>query len=107
MESHESKPLRCVGHANPQLLQQEQAERTARAEAETNELKKKYNLGEGQEAIKRYKADYDATTTELEKLSTKSDAKFIENPPLTNDDQISYTETSVGDVKLGVARFEI
>ena len=102
----ETKPYVAVGHANPQLLQQEQAERTARAETETNELKKKYNLSDGQEAIKRYKAEYDATTAELEKLSKNSDAKFIENPPLTLDDQISYTETSVGDVKLGVARFD-
>ena len=63
-------------------------------------------MSDGQEAIKRYKADYDATTAELEKLAKTSDAKFIENPPLTNDDQIDYTETSVGDVKLGVARFD-
>ena len=102
----ETKPYVAVAHANPQLIQQEQAERTARAEAQTNELKKKYNVSDGQEAIKRYKADYDATTAELEKLARTSDAKFIENPPLTNDDQIDYTETSVGNVKLGVARFD-
>jgi len=102
----ETKPYVAVAHANPQLIPQEQAERTARAEAETNELKKKYHLTDGQEAIKHYKADYDATTAELEKLSTNSDAKFIENPPLTLDDQIDYTETSVGNVKLGVARFD-
>lgn len=102
----ETKPYVAVAHANPQLIAQEQAERTARADAEMNELKKKYNLSDGQEAIKRYKAEYDATTAELEKLSKSSDAKFIENPPLTLDDQIDYTETAVGDVKLGVARFD-
>src|ERR1043166_6129810 len=102
----DTKPYVAVAHANPQLIQQDQAERTARADAETNELKKKYNVSDGQEAIKRYKADYDATTAELEKLAKMSDAKFIENPPLTLDDQIDYTETSVGNVKLGVARFD-
>ena len=102
----ETKPYVAVAHANPQLIAQEQSERTARADAQTNELKKKYNLNDGQEAIKRYKAEYDATTAELEKLAKLSDAKFIENPPLTLDDQIDYTETSVGDVKLGVARFD-
>ena len=102
----ETKPYVAVAHANPQLITQEQAERTARADAQTNELKKKYNTSDGQEAIKRYKADYDATTAELEKLARLSDAKFIENPPLTLDDQIDYTETSIGDVKLGVARFD-
>ena len=102
----ETKPYVAVAHANPQLIVQDQAERKARADAQTNELKKKYNVSDGQEAIKRYKAEYDATTAELEKLSKLSDAKFIENPPLTFDDQIDYTETSVGDVKLGVARFD-
>jgi Zn-dependent M16 (insulinase) family peptidase len=102
----ETKPYAAVAHANPQLIQQEQAERTARSDAETNALKTKYNVSDGQEAIKRYKAEYDATTAELEKLSKNSDAKFIESPPLTLDDQIDYAETSVGDVKLGVARFD-
>src|ERR1051326_9412922 len=98
----DTKPYVAVAHANPQLIKQDQAERTARADAETDELKKKYNVTDGQEAIKRYKADYAAPTAELEKLARMSDAKFIENPPLTLDDQIDYTETSVGNVKLGV-----
>ncbi|HET6979903.1 MAG TPA: hypothetical protein VFI24_26460 [Pyrinomonadaceae bacterium] len=102
----QTKPYVAVGRANPDLVSKRQAERTERADAETNALKKKYNLSDGQEAIKRYKAEYDATTAELEKLSKGSNAKFIENPPLTLDDQIDYTETSVGDVKLGVARFD-
>lgn len=102
----ETKPYVAVARANPQLIKQEQAERTARAEAQTEELKKKYDTKDPQEAIKRYKAEYDATTAELEKLAKLSDAKFIENPPLTLDDQIDYKEQSVGDVKLGVARFD-
>ncbi len=102
----DTKPYVAVARPNPQLITQEQAERTARADAQTNELKKKYNTSDGQEAIKRYKAEYDATTAELEKLAKLSDAKFIDNPPLTLDDQIDYTETSIGDAKLGVARFD-
>ncbi|HSS21277.1 MAG TPA: hypothetical protein VLL54_14480 [Pyrinomonadaceae bacterium] len=102
----ETKPYVAVGHANPKLIQQEQAERTARADAQTNELKKKYNVNDGQEAIQRYKADYDATTAELDKLSKNSDAKFIENPPLTLDDQIDYKELRVGNTILGAATFD-
>jgi Zn-dependent M16 (insulinase) family peptidase len=102
----ETKPYVAVAHANPKLIQQEQAERTARADAETNELKKKYNVSDGQEAIKRYKAEYDATTVELDKLSKSSDAKFIENPPLTLDDQIDYKQMSIGNVTLGAATFD-
>jgi Zn-dependent M16 (insulinase) family peptidase len=102
----ETKPYVAVGHSNPKLIQQEQAERKDRADAETNELEKKYNTSDGQEAIRRYKAEYDATTAELDKLSKNSDAKFIENPPLTLDDQIDYKETTVGNVRLGAATFD-
>jgi Zn-dependent M16 (insulinase) family peptidase len=102
----ETKPFAAVGHGNPKLIQQEQAERKARADAQAVELQKKYNLNDGQEAIRRYKAEYDATTIELEKLSKNSDAKFIENPPLTLDDQIDYKQLTVGNVKLGAATFD-
>ncbi|HKO98460.1 MAG TPA: hypothetical protein VJU86_15795 [Pyrinomonadaceae bacterium] len=102
----ETKPYVAVARANPKMIQQEQAERKARADAQTNELKKKYNLSDDQAAIQRYKSEYDATTVELEKLATNSDAKFIENPPLTLDDQIDYKEMNVGNVKLGAATFD-
>ncbi len=101
-----TRPFVAVGHANPKLIPAELAERTARADAETNELKKKYKVNDGQEAIRRYKVEYDATTVELEKLATESDAKFIDNPPLTLDDQIDYREKTVGKVKLGAATFD-
>ena len=102
----DTKPYVAVGKANPDLIKKEQAERTARAEAQTNELKKKYNVTDGQEAIKRYRAEYDATTAELEKLEQMGGGKFIENPPLTLDDQIDYKESTVGKVKLGTAIFD-
>lgn len=102
----ETKPYVAIGHANPKLILEETAERKARADAQTAELKKKYNVSDDQEAIKHYKADYDATTVELDKLSMGSDAKFIENPPLTLDDQIDYKELAVGNVKLGAATFD-
>lgn len=102
----DTKPYVAVGKANPDLIKKEQAERAARAEAQTNELKKKYNITDGQEAIRRYKAEYDATTAELEKLEKQSTAKFIENPPLTLDDQIDYKESTIGKAKLGAATFD-
>jgi len=102
----ETKPYAAVGRANPKLIEQEQTERKARADAETNELKKKYNVADGQEAIRRYKTEYDATTAELEKLERGSTAKFIENPPLTLDDQIDYKETKIGNTTFGAATFD-
>ncbi len=102
----ENKPYAAIGHANPKLIEQEQRERKARADAEVANLKQKYSVADDQEAIRRYKAEYDATTAELEKLEKGSEAKFIENPPLTLDDQLDYKETMVGKVKLGASTFD-
>jgi len=102
----ENKPYTAIGRANPKLIEQEQRERKARADAEVANLKQKYSVTDDQEAIRRYKAEYDATTAELEKLEKGSEAKFIENPPLTLDDQLDYRETAVGKVKVGESTFD-
>lgn len=102
----ETKPWAVVGKANPALIKQEADARTARANAETEVLKKKYGVTDAQEAINKYRAEYDATTAELEKLEKGSDAKFIENPPLTLDDQLDYKELTVGKVKLSASTFD-
>jgi Zn-dependent M16 (insulinase) family peptidase len=102
----ETKPYTAIGRANPKLIQQEQSERKARADAEVANLKQKYGVTDDQEAIRRYKAEYDATTGELEKLEKGSTAKFIETPPLTLDDQLDYKETMIGKVKMGASTFD-
>ena len=102
----ETQPFVAIGHANPALITQEQAARKARADAEVAALKTKYGVSDDQEAIRRYKADYDATTAGLEKLEHGSEAKFIENPPLTLDDQLDYKESMIGKVKLGASTFD-
>ncbi len=77
-----------------------------RADAEVANLKKKYNVSDDQKAIQLYKADYDKTTADLEKLEKASQTKFIENPPLTLDDQLDFKETTVGSVKLVASNFD-
>jgi Zn-dependent M16 (insulinase) family peptidase len=102
----ETKPYVAIGRANPQLGADEQTARNARANAETEALKKKYGLSDGQEAIRRYQTDYDSATAALEKLEQGSKAKFIDHPPLTLDDSIDYQEINLGKVKLGAATFD-
>lgn len=103
-----TKPYAVVARANPKLIEQDANERKSRADAEVENLKKKYNIADGQEAIRRYKADYDKTTAELEKLEKASGTKFIESPPLTLDDQLDFKETTVGNsnVKLVASNFD-
>jgi Zn-dependent M16 (insulinase) family peptidase len=102
----DTKPYGIVARANPKLIEQSEREAKVRADAEVENLKKKYNVTDAQEAIRRYKEEYDKTSAELEKLEKASAAKFIENPPLTLDDQLDFKENSVGGVKLVSSYFD-
>jgi Zn-dependent M16 (insulinase) family peptidase len=89
------KPYALAAMPNPQLLKQDDQERLARSTAEVARLKAKYNITDDQDAIRRYQADYDATSAELEKLA-KADARsrFIDSPPMTLDDQLDFKVTA-------------
>src|SRR5215204_1998828 len=102
----DTKPYVVIARANPKLIEQSEREAKARADAEVENLKKKYNVADAQEAVRRYREEYDKTSTELEKLEQASAAKFIENPPLTLDDQLDFKETSIGSVKLVSSYFD-
>jgi Zn-dependent M16 (insulinase) family peptidase len=101
-----TKPYAVVARASSKLIEQDENERKMRADAEVANLKKKYNVADDQKAIQLYKADYDKTTAELEKLEKANATKFIENPPLTLDDQLDFKETTVGNVKLVASNFD-
>ena len=102
----DTKPYGVVARANPKLIEQAQSEAKQRSDAEVESLKKKYGVTDAQEAIRRYKEEYDKTSAELEKLEKAATMKFIENPPLTLDDQLDFKETSVGNVKLVSSYFD-
>ncbi len=101
-----TKPYALVARPNSKLIEQDERERKMRADAEVANLKTKYKAADDQKAIQLYKADYDKTTGELEKLEKSSATKFIENPPLTLDDQLDFKETTVGNVKLVASHFD-
>lgn len=103
----DTKPYGAVARANSKLIEQSEREAKTRADAEVANLKKKYNVADDQEAIRRYKEDYDKTTAELEKLEKATQMKFIENPPLTLDDQLDFKESSaIGNVKMVSSYFD-
>jgi Zn-dependent M16 (insulinase) family peptidase len=104
----QTTPYAAAARPNPELVKQEEKERQARAAAELARLKTKYNVTDDQEAIRRYKADYDASTAELEKLSKQdTGARFVESPPLTLDDQLDYkVKTLAGGVPLVASTFD-
>lgn len=85
-------PYVVVSKANTALIATAEKERKERAAAEVATLKSTYNIGDDQPAILRYKALYDSNTTLLEKAEQAHTVKFIENPPLTLDDQLVYKQ---------------
>jgi Zn-dependent M16 (insulinase) family peptidase len=104
----DSVPYAVAAKPAPRLIAQGEQDFNARAHAEGQVLEKKYGVTDEQEALRRYKADYDATTAELERLSQQSaNMKFLEHPPLTLDDQLDYKVTTLpAGVKLVASNFE-
>ncbi|HVF87931.1 MAG TPA: hypothetical protein VM866_10085 [Pyrinomonadaceae bacterium] len=101
-------PYGVAARPNPQLIRQDEDEKRARAAVESARLKAKYNVSDEQEALRRYKAEYDRTTAELERQAKQSAAlRFVESPPLTLDDQLDFkVSTLAGGVKMVASNFD-
>jgi Zn-dependent M16 (insulinase) family peptidase len=101
-------PYAGAARPSPELVKKEEQDRQARVAAEIARLKTKYKVTDEQEAIRRYKAEYDAETVELEKLAKQTGgARFIESPPLSLDDQLDYkVQTLAGNVPLVASTFD-
>jgi Zn-dependent M16 (insulinase) family peptidase len=93
---------------DPQLVRQEEEERTARVTAEVARLKEKYSVASDQEALRRLEADDDAATKVIEAAARQvAPPTFVENPPLTLDDQLEfYSRTLPGGVPLVTSTLE-
>jgi Zn-dependent M16 (insulinase) family peptidase len=104
----ETVPYAAAARPSPDLVKQEETDRQARVAAEVARLKAKYSVADDQEAIRRYKAEYDAETAQQEKLAKQSNnARFIESPPLSLDDQLDYkVRTLAGGVPLVASTFD-
>jgi Zn-dependent M16 (insulinase) family peptidase len=104
----DSVPYAVAAKPNPKMIEQEERDKAARAAAEAARLKEKYKAADEAEAIRRYKAEYDATTAELERQAKQSASmKFVENPPLTLDDQLDFKQTTLaGGVPMVASTFE-
>jgi Zn-dependent M16 (insulinase) family peptidase len=104
----ETMPYAAAARPSPELVKQEETDRQARVAAEVARLKAKYAVADDQQAIRRYKAEYDAETAQLEKLSKQSNGtRFLESPPLSLDDQLDYkVQTLAGGVPLVTSTFD-
>jgi Zn-dependent M16 (insulinase) family peptidase len=101
-------PYATATRPSPALAQREDSERVARATAEASRLAQVYGATDVQEAIKRYRAEYDAESARIEEEAKKvTPPSFVKSPPMTLDDQIQYETKKVDDrVPVVATRFE-
>lgn len=99
----------AVGAApSPDIIPANEAAKEARLASYVEDFKQEFGTQDAQLAIARYKEKFDAKTAELEALASKDELPgFIDNPPMTLDDQLKYeTMTLPGDIPLVASTFE-
>jgi Zn-dependent M16 (insulinase) family peptidase len=93
---------------SPALLQREESERVARADAEAQRLAREYQLADVQAALARAQKEQDAAAASIEE-SAKAIAPpaFVKNPPLTLDQELQYAEKKLeSGVPMVVSTFD-
>ncbi len=93
----DTEPFGVAARPSPALLAKEQQDRIDRAKAEVKRLAALYKITSDQDVIRRYQADYDAQSKKLDELARAASRKFLDNPPMTLDDQLEYTESKVNN----------
>ncbi len=71
-------------------------------------FEKKYNVTGAQEAIAKYKEEFDVNTAELDEIAANQKLPdFIDNPPMTLDDELQYETIELpGGIPMVASTFE-
>jgi Zn-dependent M16 (insulinase) family peptidase len=100
-------PYASAALSDTTLLAKNEADRKARVDKFTVNLKKQYGVTTEVDAIKRFKQDYDLKTAEIDEIAKKIPMPtFISNPPMTLDEQLRYRAEKIGVVPSIVSTFE-
>ncbi len=103
----ESAPYTVAARPSPAMITRLESERQSRNNVEAARLQAQYGVSDMQEAIQRYKTEYDAKSKEIQALNSVATAKFIEDPPLSMDDQLQYEVRRVrGRTPVVISTFE-
>jgi len=88
----ENRPYAVAACPDSRLLQDTEQARKMRLTSFVENLKAQYGVTENADAIKRFKEDYDQRTEAIDSEASQiAMPKFIDNPPLTLDDQLRFT----------------
>jgi len=99
----------AVGHKpDPSMVVRMNEAKQARIAAYLEDFREKYGVDNDQEAISLYKEEFDAKTAELEKIAADQELPgFIDNPPLTLDEQLKYETIALpGDIPMVASTFD-
>ncbi len=89
------------------LAAREETERVARANAEAARLAKQYGVTDTQEALRRYSKEYDEASNRIdEEAKNVARTPFVKSPPMTLDDQLQYSSSTISGVPMVASRFE-
>lgn len=89
-------PYAVFARPSPALITSTEQARQRRARDEALRLRRRYHAKTPQSALRRYQSEYDAATARLDALAAKPNAmRFIDDPPLTLDDQLEYKVTTL------------
>jgi Zn-dependent M16 (insulinase) family peptidase len=102
------EPYAAAAKPSPEMIARNDSERAARANAEAQRLAAQYAVTDPQEAIKRYRADYDAETARIDTAAKAvAPPKFVDAPPMTIDEGLKYATTKLAhDVPMVASTFD-
>ncbi len=104
----ESKPFTMAAIANPDIIEQEREAKQQRIDAFVSALKDAYEVDSDEEALAKYKAEYDRNTAVMDEIAEQMEMPtLVESPPMTLDDQLIYrVEQLPGGNPMVVSTFE-
>jgi hypothetical protein len=108
LTSSSAPPWALAAKPNPELTQNAQQARAARSAAELARLKAKYGAADDQAALTRYRAEYATASAEIDRLASRvAPPRFVDDPPMTLDDQLDFKTTQLsGGVPLVTSTFD-
>ncbi len=89
------------------LVRTDQQERKDRLAGELARLEKAYSVTDSQEAIRRYRKEYDAASAALEAVARETRfPPFVSSPPMTLDDSLAFDVRKSGTVPVVASHFD-